>query len=205
MLSWRCSKIFNIKKSARDEIIEKKSKFIASVFPVFSKKEAEEKILELKKEFWDATHNVYAYILPGNISKYSDDGEPQGTAGLPVYNVLQKKELENVLVVVTRYFGGTLLGKGGLIRAYTDATKKGLESAEVFEVVEYSQVNISCEYNIKDRILFFLDKNNIQYNPKYTEKVVFEVELPESEVEKFIDDIIKLTENKIFYSILSNK
>jgi len=144
LLSWRCSNIFNIKKSARDEIIEKKSRFIASVYPVFSKIEAEEKILEIKKEFWDATHNVYAYILPGNISKYSDDGEPQGTAGLPVYNVLQKKDLENVLVVVTRYFGGTLLGKGGLIRAYTDATKKGLESAEVFEVIEYSQVNITC-------------------------------------------------------------
>ena len=203
MLSWRCSKIFNIGKPSREEIIEKKSRFIASVYPVFSKEEAEARLLEVKKEFWDATHNVYAYILPNNISKYSDDGEPQGTAGLPVYNVLSKKEIENVLVVITRYFGGTLLGKGGLIRAYTEATKKGLENADVFRVIEFSHINIKCEYNIKDRVLFFLDKNNIKYTPNYSEKVVFEINIPSSDVEKFIDDVIKLTENKIFYTILS--
>ena len=203
MLSWRCSKIFNIRKPSREEIIEKKSRFIASVYPVFSKSEAEDKINEVKKEFWDATHNVYAYILPDNISKYSDDGEPQGTAGLPVYNVLNKKDIYNVLVIVTRYFGGTLLGKGGLIRAYTEATIKGLDASEVYEVIEYSDISITCEYNIKDRLLFFLDKNNIKYTPNYSEKVVFEVNIPTCDVEKFIDDIIKLTENKIFYTILS--
>jgi len=203
LLSWRCSKIFNIKKPSREEIIEKKSRFIASVYPVFSKEEAEEKLNEVRKEFWDATHNVYAYILPNNISKYSDDGEPQGTAGLPVYNVLSKKEIENVLVIVTRYFGGILLGKGGLIRAYTEATKKGIENTDVYQVIEYSQINITCEYNIKDRVLFFLDKNNIKYTPNYSEKVVFEVNIPEFEVENFIEELIKLTENKIFYTILS--
>ena len=203
MLSWRCSKIFNIRKPSREEIIEKKSRFIASVYPVFSKAEAEEKLSEVKKEFWDATHNVYAYILPDNISKYSDDGEPQGTAGLPVYNVLQKKDLENVLVIVTRYFGGTLLGKGGLIRAYTEATKVGLEAADVYEVIEYSTIFITCEYNIKDKVLFFLDKNNIKYVPNYSEKVVFEINIPESYVKDFIEDIIKLTENRISCEILS--
>jgi len=177
--------------------------YIATVFPVYSKSEADEKINEVKKEFWDATHNVYAYILPNNISKYSDDGEPQGTAGLPVYNVLQKKELENILVIVTRYFGGTLLGKGGLIRAYTEATKKGLEKADVYQVIEYSQIIINCEYNIKDRVLFFLDKNNIKYEPTYGEKVAFEVDIPEPDVENFIKEIVKLTENKILYTILS--
>jgi len=203
LLNWRCSNIFNIRKPSREEIIEKKSRFIATVFPVYSKSEADEKINEVKKEFWDATHNVYAYILPNNISKYSDDGEPQGTAGLPVYNVLQKKELENILVIVTRYFGGTLLGKGGLIRAYTEATKKGLEKADVYQVIEYSQIIINCEYNIKDRVLFFLDKNNIKYEPTYGEKVAFEVDIPEPDVENFIKEIVKLTENKILYTILS--
>lgn len=203
MLSWRCSKIFNIKKPSREEIIEKKSRFIASVYPVFSKEEAEDKLSEIRKEFWDATHNVYAYILPNNISKYSDDGEPQGTAGLPVYNVLSKKELENVLVIITRYFGGTLLGKGGLIRAYTEATKKGLETAEIYEVIEYSKINVTCEYKIKDKILFFLDKNNIKYTPNYGEKVIFEITIPKSDLNAFIEDIIKLTENKILYTILS--
>lgn len=203
MLNWRCSKIFNIKKQSREEIIEKKSRFIASVFPVFSKEDVEKKLNETKKEFWDATHNVYAYILPNNVSKYSDDGEPQGTAGLPVYNVLSKKEIENVLVVITRYFGGTLLGKGGLIRAYTDATKKGLESAEIYEVVEYSKIKIDCEYNIKDKILFFLDKKGIEYVPDYGEKVTFEIAIPQREEKRFLEDIIKLTENKILYAILS--
>jgi len=202
--SWRCSKIFNIKKPSREEIIEKKSRFIASVYPIFSKEEAEKKLDEIRKEFWDATHNVYAYILPNNISKYSDDGEPQGTAGLPVYNVLSKKNIENVIVVVTRYFGGTLLGKGGLIRAYTEATKAGVEAADVYEVIEYYMVNITCEYNIKDRVLFFLDKNNIKYTPNYGEKVVFEVNIPENEVNNFIEEVIKITENKISYDILSN-
>ena len=203
MLSWRCSKIFNIGKPSREEIIEKKSRFIASVYPIFSKEEAEEKLNEVRKEFWDATHNVYAYNLPNNISKYSDDGEPQGTAGLPVYNVLAKKEIENVLVIVTRYFGGTLLGKGGLIRAYTEATKKGLENADVFEVIEFCQIDITCEYNIKDKVLFFLNKNNIKYTPNYGEKVVFEVNIPKSEAENTIEELIKLTENKILYTILS--
>lgn len=203
MLNWRCSNIFNIKKASREEIIEKKSRFIASVYPVFSKKEAEEIINDVKKEFWDATHNVYGYILPNNISKYSDDGEPQGTAGLPVYNVLQKKELENVLVIVTRYFGGTLLGKGGLIRAYTEATKKALDSAEIFEVIEYSQINVTCEYNIKDKLLFFLEKNNIEFFPQYKENVVFEIHIPEKDVKEFIEELIKQTENRISFDILS--
>ena len=95
MLNWRCSNIFSIKNNAREEIIEKKSRFIGSVYLIKDKKEAEEIIANVKKEFWDARHNVYAYILPDNICKYSDDGEPQGTAGLPVFNVLTKKNLQN--------------------------------------------------------------------------------------------------------------
>jgi len=203
LLSWRCSNIFTVKKQAREEIIEKKSRFIASVFPITSKEEAEEKINELKKEFWDARHNVYAYNLPNNISKYSDDGEPQGTAGLPIYTVLQKREIINVLVVVTRYFGGILLGKGGLIRAYSEAAKKGLETSVVYEIIEHEKIKIECEYNLKDKLLFFFEKNEIQYTSAFAEKVEFEITIPKSKVEGFIKDIIKLTENRITYNILS--
>ena len=203
MLNWRCSSIFTVKKYAREEIIEKKSRFIATVFPIKSKEEADERISELKKEFWDARHNVYAYNLPNNISKYCDDGEPQGTAGLPVFTVLQKKEIVNVLVIVTRYFGGILLGKGGLIRAYSDAAKKALESAEIFEIIEYANINVECEYNLKDKVLFFLNKREIQHTSVFGEKVVFEITIPKIEVEDFIQDVIKLTENKITYTILS--
>ncbi len=205
MLNWRCSNIFSVKNQAREEIIEKKSRFIASVYPIKDKQEADNILSDIKKEFWDATHNVYAYILPDNICKYSDDGEPQGTAGLPVFNVLQKKRLQNVLVIVTRYFGGTLLGKGGLVKAYTDATVKGVEAANIYEIIEYNYVEIVCEYNIKDKVLYFLDKNQHEYIPDYFEKVKFTVKLPENEVSNFISDIIKLTENRIIYNILSKK
>jgi len=203
LLNWRCSNIFSVKNQAREEIIEKKSRFIASVYPIKDKQEADNILSDIKKEFWDATHNVYAYILPDNICKYSDDGEPQGTAGLPVFNVLQKKMLQNVLVIVTRYFGGTLLGKGGLVKAYTDATVKGVEAADIYEIIEYSYVELVCEYNIKDKLLYFLEKNQHEYTPDYFEKVKFTVKLPESEVSGFISDVIKLTENKILYNILS--
>lgn len=203
MLNWRCSSIFTVKKEAREEIIEKKSRFIGTVIPIKSKEEAEEKINEIKKEFWDARHNVYAYNLPNNISKYSDDGEPQGTAGLPVFTVLQKREIINVLVIVTRYFGGILLGKGGLIRAYTEAAKKALEAAEVYEIIEYERINIECEYNLKDKVLFFLEKHEIQHTSIFSDKVTFEITIPKIEVNDFIQDVIKLTENRITYSILS--
>lgn len=203
MRNWRCSKIFNVKNGAREEIIEKKSRFIASIYPIYSKTEAEEKLNEVRKEFWDASHNVYAYILPNGISKYSDDGEPQGTSGLPVYTVLSKKGIQNVLVVVTRYFGGTLLGKGGLIRAYSEAVNKVIEKADIFEVIEYIEINIKCEYKIKDKILFFLDKKQIEYIAKYAENVEFEIKIPKEQKESFLEEVIKLTENKVLYNVLS--
>ena len=204
MLNWRCSNIYSIKNNAREEVIEKKSRFIGSAYQIKDKKEAEEIIANVKKEFWDARHNVYAYILPDNICKYSDDGEPQGTAGLPVFNVLAKKNLQNVLVIVTRYFGGILLGKGGLVRAYTEATVKAVESAGIYEVIEYTDIEIICEYNIKDKLLFFLDKSGYDYISEYYEKVKCRIHLPSADLSSFVDEVIKFTENRIFYNIVSN-
>lgn len=203
MLNWRCSNILTVKNQVREEIITKKSKFIATVFPIKSKEDAEEKINEVKKEFWDAKHNVYAYNLPNNISKYSDDGEPQGTAGLPIFTILQKRNIVNVLVVVTRYFGGILLGKGGLIRAYSEVAKNAVEAADIYEIIEYEKINIECEYNLKDKLLFFLEKNKIQYTSTFAEKVGFEITIPKEEMTVFVQNVIKLTENKITYTILS--
>jgi len=123
-----------ISKNSRGVLIEKKSKFIANIFKVNSETEAIEQIKQMKKEYRDATHNVYAYIVleEGQIvSRYSDDKEPKGTAGRPILFLLEQNNLCNVLVVVTRYFGGTLLGKGGLIRAYTKATKVAIEDTKI--------------------------------------------------------------------------
>ena len=122
-----------IKENTTEEITEKKSKFIANFIKVENKEEAEEKIKEIKKKYHDARHNCIAYRVIENgklIERASDDGEPSGTAGGPMLNILQKNNLCNVLVVVTRYFGGILLGTGGLVRAYSEATTKAIEKAE---------------------------------------------------------------------------
>ena len=118
---------------AEAEIVEKKSRFIATVRPVKTEEEARSFIDELKKKYWDATHNVFAYQIGerNEIQRFSDDGEPQGTAGMPVLNVLKGEDVKDAAIVVTRYFGGTLLGTGGLVRAYGKAAKEVLLSAGI--------------------------------------------------------------------------
>ena len=203
MPNWRCSRIFTVKEEAREEFIEKKSRFIATIFPINSKEEAEDTIQRVKKEFWDAKHNVYAYILPNNISKYSDDGEPQGTAGLPVFTVLNKKELVNVLVVVTRYFGGVLLGKGGLIRAYSESVKNVLEKAKIYEIIEKTYIEIECEYSIKDKLLDYIVKHEIQHTSTFEDNVRLKIEVQKGKEKEVLEDIIHITNNKVNYHFLS--
>ena len=129
-----------VSKVAQDEIIEKKSRFIASVAPCKTEEEALAFLSEVRKKYSDATHNVYAYnITENNIRRYSDDGEPSGTAGVPTLDVILKEELTDICVVVTRYFGGTLLGAGGLVRAYGKAAKAGIVAAEIVKMI-YSEI-----------------------------------------------------------------
>lgn len=123
-------------KEIQAEIVEKKSKFIANVFYVESQEEAEEKIKEMKKKYYDARHNCFAYSIFSNdgiINRFSDDGEPSGTAGSPMLNILNSKNLSNIVVIVTRYFGGILLGTGGLVRAYTGTLQEALSKAKEVE------------------------------------------------------------------------
>ena len=122
-------------KGGQDEIIEKKSRFIATVAPVESEEEALAFIEAMKKKYWDARHNCFAYVIGerGQLARCSDDGEPGGTAGKPMLDVLMGEELIDVCAVVTRYFGGTLLGTGGLVRAYSGAVKEGLANAQILE------------------------------------------------------------------------
>lgn len=183
--------------------MEKKSRFIASVFPVQTKEEAEDILNKVRKEFWDATHNVYAYRITGNFNKFSDDGEPQGTSGFPVFNVLEGKGITDVLVVVTRYFGGVLLGKGGLVRAYTKAVQAGLEEAEVIELKEMLKYELICDYGLKDRIFHFLDKNQIVATPEFSEKVKILIEIPFDKKENFEEEVEKLSNGQLIMNILS--
>lgn len=136
-----------VAKAAVDEFTEKRSRFIGAIQPVTTEEEAQAFIKAKQKEFWDAKHNVYAYVLEGgNLCRFSDDGEPQGTAGIPVLDVLRKEGLTDCVVVVTRYFGGILLGGGGLVRAYSHGAKIAVDAAGVVEMRLCLQGEITCDY-----------------------------------------------------------
>ncbi len=135
------------------EFTEKRSRFIGRVWPVESEEQALEHLKEIRAKHWDATHNVYAYILrEGGLMRYSDDGEPQGTSGMPTLTVFRGKDIQNVLCVVTRYFGGILLGTGGLVRAYSQTAKLALEAAGIARVREWEELLIACPYGMYEKI-----------------------------------------------------
>ena len=139
--------------AADDFFIEKKSKFIGYVKPVKTQDEAVAFINEIKSKHWDATHNVYAYVLrENNTQRYSDDGEPGGTAGVPVLDVILKAGVTDVCVVATRYFGGTLLGAGGLVRAYSHTSKIALEAGHIITMAECAVIETVMEYSFYDRL-----------------------------------------------------
>ena len=136
-----------VAKAAVDEFTEKRSRFIGAIQPVTTEEEAQAFIKAKQKEFWDAKHNVYAYVLEGgNLCRFSDDGEPQGTAGIPVLDVLRKEGLVDCVVVVTRYFGGILLGAGGLVRAYSHGAKIAVDAGGVVEMRKCLLGEIVCDY-----------------------------------------------------------
>ena len=149
------NEFITIKKDEMAEIVEKKSKFIANIVKIETQKEAEEKIKEIKKKYYDAKHNCIAYRvyeLENLIEKSSDDGEPSGTAGGPMLNILRNQELGNILVVVTRYFGGILLGTGGLVRAYSEATLEALKKAEKVKRVLGIEIQVNLKYSQFDNL-----------------------------------------------------
>lgn len=138
--------------AAESEFTEKHSRFIGQVWPVSSEEEAQERIRAAKKKYHDARHNCWCYILGDNILRYSDDGEPQGTAGQPMLNVFQREGVGNVCCVVTRYFGGILLGAGGLTRAYGKAARDALAAAGVSTLRLWSRGRLHCDYSLLERI-----------------------------------------------------
>ena len=141
-----------------DELSEKRSRFIGQVWPVETEGEARARIEETKKKHYDARHNCWCYILRGGPLRYSDDGEPQGTAGQPMLNVFQSQEIVNVVCVVTRYFGGVLLGAGGLVRAYSAAAKMAMDAAGVRRMAEWESILLPCSYNQYERFRQLLDE-----------------------------------------------
>ncbi len=174
------------------EIIEKRSRFLATVRPVETETQALDFLNQLRQEYWDATHNVYAYVLEENqLTRYSDDGEPGGTAGLPVLEILKREGLSNLIVVVTRYFGGTLLGTGGLVHAYSKAAKAGVEAAGLLDMILCRELLLDCEYTLWGTLQNQLSKRPqiIQGEPLYTQRVQLPLCLPVGEAERFCNEI----------------
>ena len=175
-------------KNGQGEYIEKKSKFIAHIFNVESEQQAAAIIAEVKKKYWDARHNCYAYILgnKGEIQRFSDDGEPSGTAGKPILEVLSGNECSNCLCIVTRYFGGVLLGTGGLIRAYTSASKEALDDCLTGELVEGVHAYLDADYNYVGKIQHLCIQDDITVvNTEYSDNVIFELMMEKQVRQKF--------------------
>lgn len=181
------------------EYIEKKSRFIGEVFPVESEEEALEHIEEVKKRYWDARHHCFAYVLNGNqlIERFSDDGEPGGTAGKPILDVIKGAELKNVLIVVTRYFGGTLLGTGGLVRAYTSASREGLEHSLIIAKILGFKLKIDTDYTGLGKIQYILGQKDIPIiDTQYTDEVSITVVASKEQESSVINEITESTNAK---------
>lgn len=169
-----------LKEGGSGEYEEKKSRFIATLRPVKSEEEAAAFIAEIKKKYWDARHNCSAYIIGkrGEITRCSDDGEPSGTAGRPMLEVLTGSGVTNAAVVVTRYFGGTLLGTGGLVRAYTQAVKAGLENSVIGTVTEGVELEVIADYNDAEKVKYLLSQKNIEpVKTEYSADVTMQLEV----------------------------
>lgn len=198
-----------IKENIKSEIVEKKSKFIADLIYVQSVEEAECAIKEVKKKYFDAKHHCFAYSImtkDGIVNRFSDDGEPSGTAGSPMLNIINKNEIINVVVVVTRYFGGILLGTGGLVKAYSEATIKAMEKAQyVIEQLGY-EVGIQVQYSDFEKLKFYCQKNNLNIiNSIYDEKIICIVEMNKEEKEWLLDNINELSFNIEKIEIIKEK
>lgn len=187
------------------EIIEKKSRFIATVRRVETEEEAIAFVEEMKKKYWDARHNCYAFVVgeKGSIQRYSDDGEPGGTAGRPMLEVLLGEGIRNIAVVVTRYFGGVLLGTGGLVRAYTQALKAGLEQSETAWMRYGRVLGIETDYNGVGKILYLLGQNGMEpESADYTDTVKLQITVPAEKAGKLEKDITEVTCGKAEISLL---
>lgn len=182
------------------EIVEKKSRFIATVRKCETEQEAALFLDEMKKKYWDARHNCSAFVIGsrGELTRCSDDGEPSGTAGRPMLEVLLGEGVRNVCVVVTRYFGGTLLGTGGLVRAYSQAVKEGLSNCVIGTMCYGCELLVETDYNGIGKILHLLGQREIEpVESTYTDIVCLKLVIPQKQEEAFCKELVELTGGKV--------
>ncbi len=176
------------------ELVEKRSRFIGQLRPVETEEQARAFLEAVKKEHYDARHNCWCYLLKDGPVRYSDDGEPQGTAGQPMLGVFQKAGVTNLCCVVTRYFGGVLLGAGGLVRAYTQAAKLALDAAGISVVRRWVEVEVACPYNLFERVKNeAAAQDGVLGDVAYTDQVAVRVLLPEEKAAPFAGRIVELS------------
>ena len=178
----------------QDEFVEKKSRFIGRVWPVETEAEALEKIQEMKKQHYDATHNCWAYVIKDGPMRFSDDGEPGGTAGNPMMQVLQRENLYNVVCVVTRYFGGILLGAGGLVRAYTKGAKIAIDAAGKSMKRVWSVLYLPCPYSYYERMKLEIEAfEGILRDTQFGAEVELEILIAQPKAQDFLDRVVDMT------------
>jgi len=189
-----------LNKASYGEYEEKKSKFLCYLSPASSEEEAQQYINSIKKKHYDARHNCSAFIIGSDraLTRSSDDGEPSGTAGRPMLEVLNGANLTNVVAVVTRYFGGVLLGTGGLVRAYTEAVKDALANAELSSISYASDISIVCPYTDINKLQYHISNNNIMLiDTRYDENVTFILRCKKENEESLIASLTELTLGKV--------
>lgn len=194
-----------VKIAANDKFTEQKSRFIGYCKPVSDEKQAIDFINEIKQKHWDAKHNVYAYILKDGTARYSDDGEPQSTAGIPVLDIMKNENICDACIVVTRYFGGILLGTGGLVRAYSTAAKLAVNASGIITMIEAVECNLICSYSIYSKINTLLLENDCCVNESIFEEDVFlSFAVPQDKLNFIKDKITEITAGRCDINICNN-
>lgn len=190
-----------IKQIFTNEIVINKSQFITNLFPVTTPEEVNEYLSMTRKKYYDATHNCYAYILGQHqeIQKASDDGEPQKTAGFPMIDVLKKKDMTNILAITTRYFGGILLGAGGLVRAYSSSVSEALDNAEIYEYRDYLKISIEVSYSVYNNLASILSNYQI-IDTLFADNVTIYLGVNPNEAKDFINTVTNLSSGKAIIS-----
>ena len=192
-----------IKESASAEFVEKKSRFIGYIAPVKTAEDAAAFIAEIKRKQWDATHNVSAYLLKNGQKKSSDDGQPQGTAGMPMLDVLEKEYLTDVCVVGTRYFGGILLGGGGLVRAYSHTAKIAVDAAQILNMVECKVLSVMVDYGLYNKLLYVLPEYEIKVlSSEYGAEIILKLLIKQERYSAFEKMFRELTNGQRTIQIL---
>ena len=193
-------------QEATYEFTEKHSRFIGHIFKIETAEQASEILARLRKKYWDATHNVYAYVLSSGTERFSDDGEPSGTSGMPTLTVLRGAKVQNVLCVTTRYFGGTLLGAGGLVRAYSQAAKGALDAAGLAVMTPFKLLRVSCDYSFLQPLRYALPNLSVtEIGCEYGADVVLELMVEPQFCEGAVKHITDISAGKVVPEIIGEK